>query len=332
MLTEKDIREYQGDPRVLDRLAIATPRGQLMGMFGLGAELYVELRELHQLRLDMLEVQEDYYRRFKPHLDKMRYCWADNPDGKIIKLPEENPFPMVRQQMEPWPEMRSYTNVLIKRYVHPDFPKDGDTVTPWAGNLMVTNTQYKELSYYHCYLPVGDGQGGYHFEPLRECVLEWATRLRPAHGLAGFTVIMEVATISGEPYACASMRRFPGLDFQNPVSFIGNAESIHNRIKCVNWLTVLGDQVLGELGGLEAARQALEPECKLWPYPEGVMIQAGPVPQLGDTHAGIMPQRYQKVARFTRPVRFEGYTSSLFRVFQPMEGREEARKWVHRFD
>lgn len=99
-----------------------------------------------------------------------------------------------------------------------------------------------------------------------------------------------------------------------------------------NWLTVLGEPILEELGGIEAARRALEPDCTLYPYPGGLLIQAGPLPQLGDTHRGLIPERYRKVAQFTRTVRFEAYRSSLFRVFEPMVGREEAVKWVRRFD
>lgn len=62
------------------------------------------------------------------------------------------------------------------------------------------------------------------------------------------------------------------------------------------------------------------------------MIQAGDAPQLCDTHQGDIPDAYRKVARFTKPVRFEAYRSSLFRVFAPMEGKEEAVRWAGRFD
>lgn len=87
-----------------------------------------------------------------------------------------------------------------------------------------------------------------------------------------------------------------------------------------------------ELGGLDAARKALEPEAILHPYPGGVVIQASEVPLLGDTHRGDIPEAYRRVARFTRPVRFEDYRSSLFKVFEPLDRKEETRKWIRRFD
>jgi hypothetical protein len=189
-----------------------------------------------------------------------------------------------------------------------------------------------ELSSHSCYMTVVNQQGQLHFNVLRDCVLNWATRLRPAHGLAGFTVVLEPGAISGEPYAYTHLQTLPGLNFGNIISFPSESQDVFNRIKCVNWLTILGDAIVAELGGLEAARKALEPDCTLYSYQGGLMIQAGPVPQLGDTTKGFIPERYRKVARFTKPVRFTGYESGLFRVFKPLIGREEAEKWVSRFD
>jgi len=331
-LSKEEILTADGHPALLDRLAIATPRGQLMAMLGLGGELYVAPYDRAQMRLDLLEVQEDYYHRFKNHLDRCRFPSKDKPDGQIITLKGENPFSMIREVMGQWPVDRAYENNVFKRYVHPDFKRNAGSVTPWASVSFVAAERKDELSSHDFYLPVGDGQGGLHFDILRECMLTWATRLKPAHGQAGFTVILEIGAISGEPYTYATLQRYPGLDIHETIAFSDETSGVFNRIKSINWLTVLGDHILEELAGLDAARKALEPECTLHPYPGGVLIQAGPVPQLGDSFTGLIPEAYRKVARFTRPVRFEAYQSSLFRVFEPMVGREEAVKWVRRFD
>jgi hypothetical protein len=117
-----------------------------------------------------------------------------------------------------------------------------------------------------------------------------------------------------------------------PVSFISKTQGVFNRIKCVNWLTVLGDEILDELGGIDLARRVLEPECTLHPYSAGIVIQAGSVPRLGDIQKGHIPEQYRKAAHFTKSARFTGYKNPLFRVFWPMIGCEEAEKWVQRFD
>lgn len=301
-------------------------------MFGLGGELYVAPYDRAQMRLDMLDVQEDYYKRFKNQLDRVRMCSGADPDGRILKLTSENPFSAIRDSIGNWFPDRAYDNILFKRYVHPDFKKNAGSVTPWASVSFVAAEKRDELSSHDFYLPVGDGRGGARFDTLCECMLDWATRLRPAHGQGGYTVILEIGSIWAEPYTYATLQRHPGFDIHEPVAFMRQTRGIFNRIKCANWLTVLGDPILEELGGLDTARKALEPDCTLHPYPGGVLIQAGPVPQLGDSFNGLIPEAYRKVARFTRPVRFEAYRSSLFRVFEPMMGREEAVKWVRRFD
>ena len=98
-------------------------------------------------------------------------------------------------------------------------------------------------------------------------------------------------------------------------------------------------QYCGQTGKIDNCRVAvslsLEPECTLHPYPGGVMIQAGEAPRLGDVDvpgSSELLEPYLKVARFTKPVRFMDYRSSLFRVEKPLIGKEEAKKWVSRFD
>lgn len=328
-----EIEACHGLPSLLDRLPIATPRGMLMGMFGLGAELYAAPRESYaELRRDMLKVQENYYQRFKDHLDRV---WLDNPktaDGRVKKMTAD-PFSEIREPVDTWRQDLGYVNTLFKAYTHPDFPRDANTVTPWLSSVFVTAEKDEELSIYKCYLPVAEeNRVELHFDVLKEALLEWCALLRPAHGCAGYNVILELGAISGEPYCYPFLQRHPGLNFPQTVQFIDEVEQTYNRIKTINWLTVLGEEVLAELGGLEAARQALEPEAILHPYPGGVVIQASAVPLLGDTHRGDIPEAYRRVARFTRPVRFEDYQSSLFKVFEPLDREEETRKWIRRFD
>jgi hypothetical protein len=318
----------------LDRVAIDAPNGCLVAILGLGSELYVEPRERGRLRLNMLKVQEDYCLRFRPH--KMRYEMEIIPNGHAIDLKDgENPFAWVRGAMGGWPAHRSYYNLLLSQFSHPDYSgKCHHKVTPWASNVFVAAEKHDDkLSYHSAYMPLVGKNNRLHFDLLRKCVLNWAKILRPAHGLAGATVITEIgAGMSAEPYTYATLRRYPGLDIQTPVSFINETKGKFNRIKCVNWLTVLGDAILAELGGVEAARKALEPECTLYPYPGGLLIQAGPLPRWGDTARGLLPEAYCAVAHFTQAVRFTGYRGSLFHVFAPMIGCEEAEKWVRRFD
>ncbi|VWC97512.1 bacteriophage gp31 protein [Burkholderia contaminans] len=155
---------------------------------------------------------------------------------------------------------------------------------------------------------------------------------RPVHGTAGLTLIYASGMSQNTKYALPLMKRFPGFDFIDGVDFTMEAEATHNRIKCVNWLTVLGDEIVTELGGTGPMRAALEPTCKIHEYPGGVVIQAGENPQLGDATRGDIPEAYRMVARYTKPVRFEAYSSRLFRVPDNLDKKEETLRWIRRFD
>jgi len=330
-LSKEEILDSKISLALLDRLGLTTPTGKLKAMFGLGSECYVAPREREQLRFDMLAVQEDYYRRFHENLDHCRYAFPGNPGSRIIEI-TENPFMMVREKIGDWPKFRNYTNVLFKDYTHPDFPADAGTVTPWESDIFVASENRNRFSSHSCYLPVGNNQDGMNFDLLRECVLDWCIKIHPAHGQAGFCVILEVGSISGEPYAYPILQRYPGLNLIQSISFANETINIFNRIKSVNWLTILGDEILDELGGIDNAKKTLEPDCTIFDYPGGIVIQAGPAPQLGDTVQGFIPEPYRKVSHFTKPARFEGYHFSLFKVFKPLIAAEEANKWVSRFD
>lgn len=350
LITKEEALAYAA----VDRKVIVTPQNEVAALFGLGVELFVEPRERGQLRLDMLGVQEDYYRRFSSFIDLMNF--VSGAGGRQIGVKKgDDPFQAVKQTMGNLPTNRAYTNTILGQFTHPDYPNPKRIqLTPWVSDFHVASAEANdELSYYTSYMTVADEQGQLRFDELRACVLDWATRLRPAHGTAGFTVILEVGVsaistgpltyatleqysvvdiLSAAPHVYETLQQYPGLDMQVPASFIGKVRGVFNRIKCINWLTVLGDAILEELGGKNFVQHALGSECILHPYPGGVVIQAGPVPRLGNVQKGYMPEQYCNVSRFTKPVRHTGYGKALFRVFEPMNGCEETEKWVKRFD
>ncbi|MDR3212490.1 MAG: DUF3396 domain-containing protein [Azoarcus sp.] len=165
-------------------------------------------------------------------------------------------------------------------------------MTPWHGEFYVQSAGDNELSYYAATVPISNGKGKLHFDIWRDCVLAWAKRLRPAHGLAGLTVVMRNDTTDGPNI---HLKKYPGLDVQAPLQFSSFvAENVHNRIKSNNWLTILGDEIAEELGGPSVLKNALEPDCTVHVYPGGVMIQAGEATALGDTDEGRIPELYKK--------------------------------------
>jgi hypothetical protein len=111
--------------------------------------------------------------------------------------------------------------------------------------------------------------------------------------------------------------RYPGLDceitgfltqlLQYDSEWTTKTGYLLPLIKRVNWLTLISNRAIDYLGGRDVITSAFvdEPPIKLHPLKEGLVIQAGDVPQLGDIgHRDFIPV-YRSVAKVLRQVRLE---------------------------
>jgi hypothetical protein len=96
-----------------------------------------------------------------------------------------------------------------------------------------------------------------------------------------------------------------------------------------NWLTLLHPSYVEQLGGAEGfpRLEQLGLGIELHHWPEGLLIQAGPRPLLGDVNAGESVEAYRAVARVLRPLRAPGPHTWIDK-----RPREEADEWYARFD
>lgn len=166
-----------------------------------------------------------------------------------------------------------------------------------------------------------------------------AGRLGALHGLAGPTVLFERVYTTSSAYARSFplLARFPGLHCARDAAFIvklqsNKAPENNRKIFTINWLTALSDVVIDSVPGVRAAIDALPPEIIRHPWPSGVVLQAGPVPQLGDTNRGLVLDAYRHVGQATAPLRFSEYKLGVLTVEHPIDSFEESQKWLARFD
>lgn len=66
-------------------------------------------------------------------------------------------------------------------------------------------------------------------------------------------------------------------------------------VKGVGWLTLIGNTMLTELGGLAQLRRRLSKEIDVIESKHGVIVKAGPVPLLGDVNRGDTLPLYRQV-------------------------------------
>lgn len=169
-------------------------------------------------------------------------------------------------------------------------------------------------------------------EPIIARVLAAAKRLRPIHGLAGFSIHFNQVTYSDTDGLASfpAIKRFPGLHCAQNSAFVSQPMTSLPGPMSVNWLTILGDTMIARLpeGGLAA----LPETCPVTHYEGGVLIRAGALPQTGDDNQGLSLAPLNAVARLLEDVLFTDYNGPLFAVPQPLEMMDETRAWVRRFN
>ncbi|WP_343641949.1 type VI immunity family protein [Roseateles sp.] len=318
--------QANGGAAVLDRIHLpyADPKAGPAAKFGLGAELYLPDIDRSLLREHAAEFLYEFWSMFPDQVNEFL-----QRDTKRAKRFKGDPRAAIEADIANYAAETGYSGALFGRV---DIGLPNDDVPPYQANLLVNRAGDPGLSFFHANMPLASASGQLHTSMLLERFVGWCQRFRPLHGSAGFAIIVCPGMGQNSVYALQLMTRFPGFDFPTAVDFTLEVDDVHDRIKSVNWLTALGDELVAQLGGLATMREALEPACTVHAYDGGVVIQAGPTPRLGDTHADDIPAEYRLAARFTRPVRFEDYDEGLFRVPKDLDKRAETLKWIRRFD
>ncbi|HXK39450.1 MAG TPA: type VI immunity family protein [Candidatus Paceibacterota bacterium] len=121
-------------------------------------------------------------------------------------------------------------------------------------------------------------------------------------------------------------RRHPGIDVPD---LDGDLPSITKGIKCINWLTFLDDVYVKRLGGLEGVRKALDEQVVCEPLSHGIVIQAGPRPEMGDVNQRLTLPLYHSVGKAVAKVRAKEHFPFIPSAKNPEDATD---KWLARFD
>lgn len=198
----------------------------------------------------------------------------------------------------------------------------------------------KRPAYLHGVLPFSWLQGRDHQGAFQTLMHEWCKVLKPFHAYAGIGAIQSMNSIEKDRtiqlvYPLA--KRFPGLEIDSP----GDIASAMIRsggplkIKGGNWLTALDNECFEQLGGRDAVLEDLKEGFKYYDYEGGVLMQAGPVPQLGDANQNHTPYFYQQLARKLKPIRLR-FTKGHYLLKSPNRQEktnfEVSNEWLARFD
>lgn len=132
-----------------------------------------------------------------------------------------------------------------------------------------------------------------------------------------------------------AVARHPGLDWQKDslldriMRYDRGSRDLVPQIKRVNWLTLASSRTLKLLGDhAEVGKQiAAATGVVTYPLSNGLLIQAGPEPALGDSSLGELPAAYCHVGHALRSVRLPSITGAGGSFSD-----EQAERWLTAFD
>lgn len=305
-------------PEHLDEIQIRDKEGLVVGLIGFSITLYIQSPNLSHLRQSAAEVLDNHLRAIGGEL---RWMMVPNRPGyrrassvrsfrfveAILAMSEDEDFEF---EAHSGPTRKEAGHYSISVYL----PSDPNCL----GFITLT-------------LPFSWGAvgSGGRFQRL---LLTFCQATKPWHGYGGLALVHNPNyghALSAEPFLYPYAIRFPGLELDRPVT---HSRLCRDGIKGVNWLTVLSMPLLDRVGGVAAMRAALDPQdFNIQDYPGGVILQAGPTPQLGDSDKGLSVPAYQMAGRFLRPLRAP-HNDIVAKTPKGVNALAFARTWLSRFD
>lgn len=328
MTGESKLTANARDWSFLDTVGIASDRGVPMLRFGHYIDFALQSATANEAREAMAAVVLEYREIFT---DKITHYipW----DGSRLRPIDRIDFTgYVRERVRTTNDVKNDEAFEATLFGYPD---GGDLDHPtlyYAEAIAETTT--REFSSISLYLPASWPEHvGY--DRYRSMVVGWCEKLTPAYGTAGLSILFNEGRqgLADRLLAFPIAKRFPGLDLPEHSRWYVRMNRMRKRaLRTINWLTVIDDRFVEELGGQARLAQALGDLCPIVSYRGGLVIQAGERPELGDINRGLIPQAYRRVAKVLKPIRFDAHERLLIDAPRPLDSLEETGRWVRRFD
>jgi len=312
-----------------EHLAVKNEQGDTMLQVALLATVYFPDPFRREVKEAVTICAEAYLRRCGKHLR-----WAINPETGYPERFGKGQGANPRAWLPDIPEDEEFTLIY-----HGAPSKNGAS----AYSLETFGQQrrpYLQFGYFRVSFPLlefADGSGS-----LPEVMMDICRTLKPVSGYGGIGLIDTQdswTNIQCAPVVFDWAQRFPGLEVDYPLRhsiwLTDGREGDRDGIKGVNWLTVAGDRYLSELGGadkVEADLAALDSQFVVRRYEGGLLIQAGPRPQLGDATRGVWPTLYVKLAKYLEAIRVTNHNPFQRGTDVVPFDKANSEAWLRRFD
>ena len=190
---------------------------------------------------------------------------------------------------------------------------------------------HQDITYVQLYLPISELKE-FGVEQLIALNQQISEILQPMHGFFGLGIQHSHEYYDYQYLEYELAHQFLGLDISNDE----DDEHLREGFKCINWLTILSDQLIADkLGGLEALKERnSDNQIRFYPYTGGVVVRAGEVPELGDVARNPYPKHYVNVNALLKPARAPEIASLGFGSIngEIRFNNRTSKEWQCRFD
>ncbi|MBI0095139.1 MULTISPECIES: type VI immunity family protein [Gilliamella] len=190
---------------------------------------------------------------------------------------------------------------------------------------------HQDITYVQLYLPISELKE-FGVEQLIALNQQISEILQPMHGFFGLGIQHSHEYYDYQYLEYELAHQFLGLDISNDE----DDEHLREGFKCINWLTILSDQLITDkLGSLEALKERnSDNEIRFYPYAGGVVVRAGEVPELGDVARNPYPKHYVNVNALLKPARAPEIASLGFGSIngEIRFNNRTSKEWQCRFD
>ncbi|MCK6523616.1 DUF3396 domain-containing protein [Myxococcota bacterium] len=164
-----------------------------------------------------------------------------------------------------------------------------------------------------------------------QLVMDLCHALQPDHGYAGLgltTSALEGTSDGVMQVAVPIAKRFRGVEFEYFYYHVSEVTK-YQKIKGINWLTILAPRWVESVGGGEKLEVALQGKATIHAAGPCFILRAGPGPRLGDANTNEDMSAYEAVSRALRPIRLKEMD-----CLAPYHGLDddETAAWLARFD
>jgi len=265
---------------------------------------------------DIGEGVVEFYNQFIDRFGKSIRWYATESMGTMAPI-----SPRALSMVPSWFKPSSKPRSEYGMFMHSGQTKEGvgDVAFDMFGDRDSSYTNFLRMA-----VPASYTDNG--VQPFLDLVTGAASKLPFLSGHGGYAFILDTrGRFEGKALRKIKewVPRHPGIDIGKPLS---TSWYTLDAIKGVNWLTLLNQDFCKRLGGVESIKTKLGPEAVVHPVQNGILIQAGPKPQMGDVNKGENLPVYRNVAKVVHPVRLKEHRPIGWM------NEEATMAWFGRFD